>query len=71
MLAAMVPSARPTFNPAGAGVLLASTAAACVGAGAVIGWAAGSVGYGILVGAVVGIPAGIAAVYFRYREALS
>ena len=36
-----------------------------------IGWAAGAVGYGILGGAVVGVPAGITAVYFRYREALS
>jgi hypothetical protein len=71
MLAAMEPATRPTFKPAGAGVLLASTVAASVGAGAVIGWLAGSVGYGILAGAVVGVPAGIAAVYFRYREALS
>ena len=34
-------------------------------------WAAGGVGYGILGGAIVGVPAGIVAVYFRYREALS
>jgi hypothetical protein len=71
MLAAMEPSPRPTFEPAGAGMLLAGTTAAAVGAGALIGWAAGSVGYGILAGAVVGVPAGITAVYFRYREALS
>jgi hypothetical protein len=70
MLAAMEPS-RPTFEPAGAGMLLASTTAASVGIGALIGWAAGDVGYGILGGAIVGVPAGIVAVYFRYREALS
>jgi hypothetical protein len=70
MLAAMEPS-RPTFRPAGAGMLLAATTAASVGTGALVGWAAGSVGFGILGGAVVGVPAGIAAVYFRYREALS
>jgi len=70
MLAAMEPS-RPTFQPAGAGMLLAATTAASVGTGALVGWAAGSVGYGILGGAIVGVPAGIAAVYFRYREALS
>jgi hypothetical protein len=70
MLAAMENS-RPTFQPAGAGMLLAATTAASVGAGALVGWVAGSVGYGILGGAVVGVPAGIAAVYFRYREALS
>jgi len=52
-------------------MLLAATTAASVGLGALIGWAAGSVGYGILGGAVIGIPAGITAVYFRYREALS
>jgi hypothetical protein len=71
MLAAMEPAQRPTFQPAGAGMLLASTTAASVGLGAVVGWAAGNVGYGILGGAVVGIPAGIVAVYIRYKDALS
>ena len=52
-------------------MLLAATTAASVGAGALVGWVAGSVGYGILGGAVVGVPAGIVSVYFRYREALS
>src|SRR6476646_5720269 len=70
MLAVMEPS-RPTFEPAGAGMLLSATTAASVGLGALVGWAAGSVGYGILGGAVVGVPAGIVAVYFRYRESLS
>ncbi len=71
MLAAMEPAPRPTFQPAGAGMLLASTTAAAIGIGAVVGWAAGSIGYGILVGAIVGVPAGVTAVYFRYRDALS
>jgi hypothetical protein len=62
---------RPTFEPAGAGMLLAATTAAVIGIGALIGWLAGNVGYGILAGAVVGVPAGIVAVYYRYREALS
>ncbi len=39
--------------------------------GGLIGWAAGSVGIGCLVGAVVGIPAGVFAVYRRYRGAFS
>jgi hypothetical protein len=52
-------------------MLLAATTAASVGVGALIGWVAGNAGYGILGGAVVGVPAGIAVVYFRYREALS
>ena len=71
MLAAMERRPRPTFEPAGAGMLLAAATAASVGAGALVGWAAGSVGLGILGGAVIGVPAGIVAVYFRYREALS
>jgi hypothetical protein len=71
MLARMEPTSRPTFQPAGAGMLLASTTALSVGIGAIAGWAAGNVGYGILGGAIVGVPAGIAAVYIRYRESLS
>jgi hypothetical protein len=71
MLAVMEPAPRPTFQPAGAGMLLASTTAASVGVGALVGWAAGNVGYGILGGAIVGVPAGITAVYVRYRDALS
>jgi len=60
---------RQTFEPAGAGALLAATTALGIGLGALIGWAAGEVKYGVLVGAVVGVPAGIAAVYRRYRDA--
>jgi hypothetical protein len=63
----MEPS-RPTFSPAGAGGLLAGTTVACIGAGALVGWAAGSVGYGILAGAIVGVPAGVGAVYVHYRD---
>lgn len=63
----MEPSGRPTFQPAGAGALLAGTTAAGVGVGALVGWAAGSLGLGALGGAVVGVPAGVYAVYRRYR----
>jgi hypothetical protein len=69
MLAPMEPS-RPTFHPAGAGTLLAGTAAACIGAGALVGWAAGDIGYGILAGAMIGVPAGVGAVYYRYRDSV-
>jgi len=69
MLAPMEPT-RPAFHPAGAGALLAGTTAACIGAGALVGWAAGDVGYGLLAGAFVGVPAGVGAVYLRYRDAL-
>lgn len=65
----MDPSARPSFQPAGAGALLVGTTAAGLGMGALIGWAAGSWSLGALGGAVVGVPAGVAAVYYRYREA--
>ena len=71
MLAVMASRSRPTFQPAGAGMLLASTTAASIGVGALVGWGAGNLGYGILAGAIVGVPLGVAAVYFRYREALA
>ena len=63
----MGPPSRQSFEPAGAGALLAGTTAAGIGAGALIGWAVGSWGLGALVGAVAGIPAGTFAVYHRYR----
>jgi hypothetical protein len=66
----MEQTSGPTFHPAGAGTLLATVTAASIGVGAVIGWAAGSVGYGVLAGALVGVPAGVGAVYYRYRGTL-
>jgi hypothetical protein len=62
-------TSRASFEPAGAGALLGGVTAAGVGAGALLGWAAGSVGIGILCGAFVGVPAGVFAVYRRYRNA--
>ena len=38
--------------------------------GAAVGWAAGSTGLGAAGGALVGVPAGVAAVYFRYRGSM-
>ena len=67
---AVEPSSRPSFDPAGAGALLIGTTAAGVGAGALVGWAAGSVGLGLLGGAFVGIPLGVVVVYRRYRDAV-
>ena len=60
-------SERPPFQPVEAGALLASSIGACGGAGALIGWAAGSPGYGTLGGVVIGMPAGVFAVYRRFR----
>jgi hypothetical protein len=68
MLRPMEPSPRPTFSPAGAGGLLLSTALASVGIGSLIGWVAGNLGYGALGGAAFGVPAGVTAVYARYRK---
>jgi hypothetical protein len=63
----MEPASRPNFQLAGAGGTLLGTTAALIAIGALVGWALGSVGIGILVGAFLGIPAGIVAVYRRYR----
>ena len=58
---------RPSFQPAEAGAVLAGTMGVCGGAGALVGWAAGNVGYGALAGVVVGLPAGVFAVYRRFK----
>ncbi len=63
-------SPRQSFDPAGAGAILAGVTGVCIGVGALIGWAAGSPGYGIAAGAVVGVPAGVAAVVGRYRGSI-
>jgi F0F1-type ATP synthase assembly protein I len=63
----MEPSSRSSFSPAGAGGVLIGTTATGVGIGALIGWAAGAVGIGALVGAILSLPAGVFAVYRRYR----
>jgi hypothetical protein len=66
----MEPAARPSFQPAAAGGLLLGVLASVIGAGALIGWAAGSLGFGILAGAVVGLPVAVFTVYRRYRGAI-
>jgi len=67
MLAAQMEPARQTFDPAGAGALLVTGTAAGIAGGALIGWATGSLSYGLLAGAAVGVPIGIGAVYYRYK----
>jgi len=67
MLAAVDPQ-RPTFSLAGAGSVLIGSTAACIAVGTLIGWGAGSVGYGFAAGAVVGIPLGVAATIVKYRN---
>jgi hypothetical protein len=62
-----VEPARQSFDPAGAGALLVTGTAAGIAGGALIGWATGSLSYGLLAGAAVGVPIGIGAVYYRYK----
>ena len=58
-----------SFSLAGAGSVLIGFTAACIVAGALVGWAVGRVGIGIALGAVVGIPVGVASVVLKYRNA--
>jgi len=58
----------PTFSLAGAGSVLIGSTAACIVAGALVGWALGSFAYGLAFGAVVGIPVGIATTVIKYRN---
>jgi len=60
-------SLRSSFQPVEAGAVLAGTMGVCGGAGALAGWAAGNTGYGALAGVVVGLPAGVFAVYRRFK----
>jgi hypothetical protein len=60
---------RPRLDPLSAGAMLPGVLFACVAAGALVGWAAGSTGIGIAIGSVVGIPLAIGAVYRTYRGA--
>lgn len=69
MLPREVQPQRPTFSLAGAGSVLIGFTAACILVGVLIGWAAGSIGYGLAFGAVVGIPVGVAATVMKYRNA--
>jgi F0F1-type ATP synthase assembly protein I len=67
----MEPVASRSFPPVEAGTLLILVTLMGVGAGALIGWAVGSFGPGLIVGAVIGLPAGVIAVYRRYRDYFS
>ncbi len=55
--------------PPGRGPCWSGTTAAGIGVGALLGWALGSWTLGALGGTFAGIPAGIFAVYRRYRDA--
>jgi len=63
----MEPAPRQSFHPAGAGMILLGTLLTAIAIGALIGWAMDAPELGALGGAIVGIPAGVFAVYRRYR----
>jgi F0F1-type ATP synthase assembly protein I len=64
----MEPKSRPSAQYAEAGGLLVGVLFASVAVGVLIGWLAGSGEIGLLIGAVIGIPLGTYAVYWRYRD---
>ena len=59
---------RPQFSLAGAGSVLIGSTTACIVVGTLVGWASGSIGYGLAFGAVVGIPVGVATTVIKYRD---
>ena len=66
----MEPKPTPNLSLAGAGSVLIGTTMAVIAIGIGIGWLAGSVAWGFLVGAILGIPAGVFMTYKRYGHAL-
>lgn len=66
-MAAAATSSSPNSLATASGLLLA-TLFACMGVGALLGWALGNLGYGLLIGAIVGIPAAIGVVYKVYSR---
>jgi hypothetical protein len=67
----MEPPAPRAFPPAEAGGLLIAVTLLVIGASTLIGWLAGAVKAGLIVGVVLGVPAGVGGVYIRYRGAFS
>jgi hypothetical protein len=67
-MTAHVTAERTSFDPLGAGALLLAVLVVCVGVGALVGWASGSMGAGIAIGSLIGIPAAIGTVYLTYRD---
>ncbi len=66
----MEPTPTPKLSLAAAGSVLIGSTAAMIALCILIGWLAGSVAWGFLVGAILGIPFGIFMTYKRYGHAL-
>jgi hypothetical protein len=73
MLRAMAAAATSSsgHSLATASGLLLGTTAAAMGLGALCGWALGEAGIGLLIGAIVGIPLAVGAVYLVYARGVS
>jgi hypothetical protein len=67
----MEPAERRAFPPAEAGALLITVTLVVIGVSTLVGWLAGAVKAGLIVGVVLGVPVGIGGVYIRYRGAFS
>ena len=67
----MEPVARRAFPPAEAGALLIVLTLVVIGVSTLVGWLAGAVKAGLIVGVVMGLPVGVGGVYIRYRGAFS
>ena len=65
----MEPAPRQNFSLAGAGGTLIGMTAAVMVLATLVGWVLRSWTWGLLVGAIVGIPVGIAAVIKQYGNA--
>ena len=71
MLAApMEPTPTSNLSLAAAGSVLIGSTSAVIVLGILIGWFAGSVAWGFLVGAILGLPFGVFMTYKRYGHAL-
>jgi F0F1-type ATP synthase assembly protein I len=66
----MEPQPTRSLSLAGAGSVLIGSTAAVILVGILIGWFFGSVAWGFLVGAILGIPVGVFMTYKRYGHAL-
>ena len=62
----MEPAPRPSFNLAGAGGTLVGTTLAVMVLCTLVGWAFGSWSWGLIVGAILGIPVATALVIRQY-----
>ncbi len=71
MLAApMEPTPTPNLSLAAAGSVLIGSTTAVIVLGILIGWLAGSVAWGFLTGAILGLPFGVFMTYKRYGHAI-